>query len=756
MKDFIATRAAWIEEAPAGVGAARRLSEITDEAVGALASAASSLAPGRWAVIALGGWGAGALLPASDLDILVLSEAPAERLKPFVEALLYPLWDAGLKVGHQVRSPKQQLKAMREDLKTCTAALTARPLAGDLEWAEKSSAAWAADAHRRRKRLVAALSQRARPGSPYLLEPDLKEGAGGRRDYDELVWRAAIATGRTSRDVTALVEAGLVEADEARAVTAAAETVSQARWRLQRAGFGDRMSLDAVDELDGTGGPTTVAEAVQAALADTAAALQAVRARSEGSAPRTSALSSAAVLELVARGLDAIEELQLGAQRGALEELVPGMRALMACRRPGIGHELTVGAHCLKAACLVSTLADDGPLGRSLRASDGRVVRVAALIHDIGKCDVEPGTVGAGHASRGAASAVKVARRFGLTEDEASAVGALVRLHLALPEIALRGDLDDENVILAAAAEIGEARLLAPLHVLTAVDSIATGPSTWTTWTSSLVSTLVSRLEAAFSEDVDGAGIARRGEAVRTSTLAAMSGAADAERAFVEAAPLRYLASRQPADVSRDARLVSELSSSAGARLLLAVTMGAVPGTHVVTVAAPDRPELLARLAGAIALAGLDILSVDAYGGPGGIALDSFVVTSATNRPASPDSFAKLERLANAALKDRLELATRLAERRRHYPARTSGRVEVRVSQAGWDTLLEVRAPDRPGLLYDVARAVSLSGLDIRWAKAQTIEGMARDIFHVVGPDGGRVDDAGMLGHVAMRVREAV
>ena len=91
---------------------------------------------GRWAVLALGGWGGGALLPASDLDILILSDAPTESLKPFVEAVLYPLWDAGLKVGHQVRSPKQQLKAMREDLKTCTAMLTGRPMAGDMGWAE--------------------------------------------------------------------------------------------------------------------------------------------------------------------------------------------------------------------------------------------------------------------------------------------------------------------------------------------------------------------------------------------------------------------------------------------------------------------------------------------------------------------------------------------------------------------------------------------------------------------------------------------
>ncbi len=137
MKAFLSRRAELIATAEPGSGAARQLCELTDEAVRALARTASVPPPGRWAIIALGGWGAGALLPKSDLDILVLSDASPAELKPFVEAVLYPLWDAGLKVGHQVRSGKGQLRAMRDDLATCTAALTGRPLIGDDRWATR-------------------------------------------------------------------------------------------------------------------------------------------------------------------------------------------------------------------------------------------------------------------------------------------------------------------------------------------------------------------------------------------------------------------------------------------------------------------------------------------------------------------------------------------------------------------------------------------------------------------------------------------
>ena len=230
-------------------------------------------------MLALGGWGCGALLPASDLDILILSDAPTGNLKPFVEAVLYPLWDAGLKVGHQVRSPKQQLKAMREDLKTCTAMLTGRPIAGDIVWAEETLHSCVATVAKKPKRLRAEIESRPRPGSPYLLEPDLKEGAGGRRDFDELTWSAALLTGAPQHDPSALLEAGLMTRPEFDALCAAAAEVSAARWELQRGGFGDSMSLDSLEVLT-----ATEPEDVQAALGETALLLSRTRARIAGNA----------------------------------------------------------------------------------------------------------------------------------------------------------------------------------------------------------------------------------------------------------------------------------------------------------------------------------------------------------------------------------------------------------------------------------------------------------------------------------------
>lgn len=747
MDDYLVEREALLASAEPSIAAARQLSGLTDEAVRRLSRAASSRITGRFALVALGGWGAGAMLPSSDLDILVLSDASAEKLTPFVEAILYPLWDAGLSVGHQVRSPKEQLHAMRDDFVTCTAALTARPLAGDLAWADGVLASCTADAGKRSRKIIAELAARSRPNSPYLLEPDLKEGAGGRRDFDELTWTAAVLTGRIQRDPSALIDRGFLTVDEYATLTASAETIAAARWSLALCSAGNLLSLDELDAL-----PPGLADAAQLALAETALVLARARRRIAGDTVEPDVpLSAEEVFALLDAGEVALDTLEEAAQAGRLETLAPGYRALMTLRRPGLGHELTVGAHSLRAAALVTRLQGESTLARSAAAIEHpRVLQVAALAHDVGKA-----VAGPDHPVRGTSLAAEIARRFGLDDRAVDDVTELVRHHLMLAVTATHIDLDDEDSILSAAARVGRRDLLAPLHLLTAADSLATGPALWSPWKAALVGGLVFRLDAALSDDVDGAGIASRGESARAAALTAMSGAPDAELNFVKLAPLRYLASRQSAEIARDARLVAELSlSGSAAEARVAVSPGPAEGTHALTIVAPDRPELLARIAGAISLSGLDILAVDAYGATGHIALDTFIVTSATLRPVTTETFTTFERLLRAALKDRLELKTRLAERRRHYPPSAQAPITVTTASGGFDTAVRVSAPDRPGLLHDLAQAVSATGLNIRWAKVLTVDGMAIDTFHVVDADGGPADDGGVIGHLVMRMRE--
>ena len=159
-------------------------------------------------LIALGGYGRGELYPYSDLDLLILHDGGEDDLTTrLVEAVIYPLWDARVSVGHAVRSQEQTLTLAESDLTVCTSLLDARMIAGD----EGPHHALSAAAVRRFfgpevGEFVAALDrERAerhhRFGETvYLLEPNIKSCKGGLRDLNTGLWAAKARLGVTRLD----------------------------------------------------------------------------------------------------------------------------------------------------------------------------------------------------------------------------------------------------------------------------------------------------------------------------------------------------------------------------------------------------------------------------------------------------------------------------------------------------------------------------------------------------------------------------
>ena len=681
---YLASREALVARASGGTADARALADLTDDAVPALAGAASSNARTRFCLFALGGYGARRLLPASDIDLLFVSRGTTRELEPLVRAVAYPLWDAGLAVGYQVRSPKQQVRAMADDLEVLTSFLTARYVCGDKELADETLELAFRRIGRDDRRHLATIAARERPDSPYLLEPDLKNGAGGQRDLDELVWRAAVATAAPAHDAWPLVSAGVLDVEGAAALFDAQDAITRARWKLH-AFAGRARNTMTVDDADVAG---VDAERVQRALESVHHALTEVRSGpSVADGASEEPLTAGEIAALGAGGADALPALERAARLGLLDRAVPDFSGLMTLRRPALSHRFTVGAHCLRT--LVFALGADPAMPHAtLDPEAGDALLVAALAHDVGKREPGPG-----HAARGAAQAPDTARRLGLDDATGAMATVLVREHLLLADVATRADLDDEDVVLGAAARIGDARLVGALHRLTAADMRATGPDVWTPWRAALVGELASKLADALSPAVDGAGIAPAAERVRALAMreASALGASAAQLDFIEHAPLRYLARRGHADVLRDARLVAGLRApSGGDGFALGVRPGAAPGTWTVDVVARERAGLVVTIAGVLALCGLDVLAADIHTHRGAIAVDSFTVASATLAAVEHATWASVERLLGVALAGRLDLETRLAERRRHYertPARAPSRPRGRSARASRSAL---------------------------------------------------------------------
>ncbi len=144
----------------------------------------------RLAVVAVGGYGRGELCLHSDVDVMLLHGG---RLPPgAVEAVLYPLWDARLTVGHAVRSVKEALAAARERTETATALLDARLIAGDAALVAELREGLGRLLRRGRLDLagplLAAERERRAREPDQLQEANLKDGRGGLRALQALHW----------------------------------------------------------------------------------------------------------------------------------------------------------------------------------------------------------------------------------------------------------------------------------------------------------------------------------------------------------------------------------------------------------------------------------------------------------------------------------------------------------------------------------------------------------------------------------------
>jgi len=210
---------------------------------------------GRVALVAVGGWGRATLGFGSDLDLVILSDGAAGA-DGLAESLLYPLWDAGVSVGHAVRTPREFVQLGRADLRSATMMLDGRVLGGDAGLAEEAlregrRAMYDGDLRAFVRALETEMAERhARYGATvYLLEPDMKHGRGGLRDLDIARW--ALAARFRVQDFGEALRAGALRAVERDAL----EGAFDAAWRIRlfvharRGRRADRLTFDEQEEV---------------------------------------------------------------------------------------------------------------------------------------------------------------------------------------------------------------------------------------------------------------------------------------------------------------------------------------------------------------------------------------------------------------------------------------------------------------------------------------------------------------------------
>jgi [protein-PII] uridylyltransferase len=382
--------------------------------------------------------------------------------------------------------------------------------------------------------------------------------------------------------------------------------------------------------------------------------------------------------------------------------------------------------------------ADDPVQAEAVRQiTDPEGVLLGALLHDVGKNGE------GGHVPVGVRVVGSILERMGVEPAARDLVGTMVARHLLLPDTATRRDLSDENLVLDAAAAVGSPERLAALYLLAKADAEATGPAAWTTWRRTLIRELVAKVQHVLERGEMGAELAEQlaDRLGRIRDLLASEPDADVE-SFLRRMPRAYLLTADPARVARH---YATIAPPVGANEVRAVHLeGVQDGTYEVLVVARDRSGLLSWIAGSLALAGLSILSAHAFTTEDGVATDLFEVQGAWEPEVPERRWREFRTVLRRAVDGSISLERRVDEKRRWYPApRVPSPITVAVDNAASDfsTVIEVGAPDRLGLLYDITRTFAALGLDVHLAKVATYEGRVVDSFYVRDPLGPKLGD---------------
>ena len=790
-----------------GPAAARRRAALVDACLAELFDHAGS--PARVALIATGGYGRMVQLPASDIDLLVVHDDPAS-IAETVDALLYPLWDAGLPLGHAVRTAAECLAAT-ERLDAWTAMLDGRIVVGDETLAvgalapvrarAREDPAWFA-----RRLRDAAGARRDRFGSSaQLLEPDLKEGSGGLRDAASLGWLAT-ALG------TDLESAGVVRARERAAVDTAEAFLIRARSAVQlltgrRAdrlvtelqpdvargmGFVDEPNLLATDGLMRSlfeharnvehvaglamarvmagargagsvdaGDPAAILEAL-ADVADqdqvpSAGLLDAIEDVTVPDRVAWDARTRAAFFRLLRAGERGSAMFDVLDRMGLLARFIPAWAEVRCRPQRDPYHRSTVDAHLVAAAAqMADLLAGSGDAGDPLEvAAVTHVERpdallLGALLHDVGK-------IGAGgHVPIGTTIARDTLDAMGVAVADRDLAVFLVQEHLLLPDTATRRDLSDEDLLLDVAARIGSPERLGALYLLAKADAFATGPAAWTPWRETLVRELVAKVQRVFDRGEMGEELAAH-LAARTERLRELleGEPEDLIDRFILRVPRAYLLAVDPGRAAEHFRIVMPPLGRNEVRT--AATVGSRAGTYEVVVVASDRPGLLSWIAGALAIGGISILAAQAFTTEDRTAVDVFEVEGAFEPEITEARWRAFRSTLRRTIEGSISLEHRVREKSRHYPPpRAPSPVSVRVLNdvSEFSTVIEVGAPDRIGLLHDITRTFADLHLGVHLAKVATFDGRVVDAFYVRDELGRKVTEPGMLADVEATLRE--
>jgi len=456
-------------------------------------------------------------------------------------------------------------------------------------------------------------------------------------------------------------------------------------------------------------------------------------------------------LEILTSRKDPETALRRMNEAGVFGSFIPDFGRVVAQMQYDMYHHYTVDEHTLFAIGILHKienreLQEDHPLATQLMETivSRRALYLAVLLHDIAKGR------GGDHSVLGEEIALKLGPRLGLSAEETETVAWLVRWHLLMSSTAFKFDIGDPQTIGDFVERVQSPERLKLLLVLTVADIRAVGPRVWNGWKAALLRELYHRAVDVISGDLSQEGQTVRIAAAQTAVRQLLPDFSEAEFAtFISRGYPLYWLSFDPETHARHARLMREAEAS-GAPLTVEKRIDARRSVTEITLYTADHPGLFSRMAGALAVSGANIVDAKIMTMSNGMALDTFWVQDMSSGPFDrPDKLARLAVIFEKVLTDDLKPHREFA-RPPAFPSRTevftvAPRVLIDNKASASHTVIEVNGRDRPGLLFELTRALTNLNLQVSSAKISTYGEKVVDVFYVKNLFGHKVEHPAKL-----------